>query len=69
MYLPLNKKQPLHLGAPDCEALARLSKFALLDLLTEALRANAGHCDTPCSIKEVREFCAPTLAARGDRPI
>lgn len=69
MYLPANKKQPLHLGERDCETLARLSKFALLDLLTEALRANAGHCDTPCTLEEVREFCATTLAARGDRAI
>lgn len=69
MYLPANKKPSLYCGSPDTEALARLSKSALLDLLTEALRSNAGHCDTPCSIEEVREFCAPTLAARGDRPI
>jgi hypothetical protein len=53
----------------DVSALAPLSKAALLDLLIEALRLNAGQCDTPCPIETVREFCNPTLAARGDRPI
>ena len=53
----------------DVSALAPLSKAALLDLLVEAVRCNAGACDTPCPIHYLREFCNPTLAARGDRPI
>lgn len=53
----------------DVAALAPLSKAALLDLLIEAVRLNAGQCDTPCPIESLREFANPTLAARGDRPI
>jgi hypothetical protein len=69
MFCAGNKKPSTYVGHPDAEILARLSKAALLDLLTEALRANAGHCDTPCTREEIAEFCNATLRHRGDREI
>lgn len=64
-----NKKPSLYDSHEDAEILATLSKAALLDLLVEALRANAGHCDTACSREELAEFCNGTLRDRGDRTI
>jgi hypothetical protein len=64
-----NKKPSLYRGHEDAEILSRLSKAALLDLLVEQLRLNAGHCDTPCTAAELAELCDPTLSDRADRKI
>ena len=69
MRITANKKPSLYVGHGDAEILATLSKAALLDLLVEALRANAGHCDTPCSRDELADFCNTTLNDRGDKAI
>ena len=67
MKTAANKKSSLYIGNPDAELLSRLSKAALLDLLVEALRLNAGHCDTPCTHAELADLCNVTLGHRGDR--
>ena len=51
----------------DAAYLSRLSKAALVDLLTEALRVNAGACDTPLTVEQVRERILDTMLVRGDR--
>jgi hypothetical protein len=50
----------------DAAYLARLSKAALVDVLTEALRLAAGECDTELTAEAVREVVEPTLRRRGD---
>ena len=50
----------------DAAYLARLSKAALVDVLTEALRLAAGECDTELTAEAVREIVEPTLRRRGD---
>jgi len=64
-----NKKPSLYHGQEDAKILSTLSKAALLDLLVEQLRLNAGHCDTTCTAEELAEQCNPTLRDRGDRTI
>ena len=59
------KKTPTVRGA-DAAYLARLSKAALVDVLTEALRLAAGECDTELTAEAVREIVEPTLRRRGD---
>jgi hypothetical protein len=67
MRTPANKKPSLYIGHSDAEVLSHLSKAALLDLLVEALRLNAGHSDTPCTHHELADMCNVTLGHRGDR--
>lgn len=64
----LNKKAPTVSGS-DALALSRLSKAALLDIAIEALRLNAGSCDSEIPIEQLREMVNPALEARGDRKI
>ncbi len=59
------KKTPTVRGA-DAAYIARLSKAALVDVLTEALRLAAGECDTELTAEAVREVVEPTLRRRGD---
>jgi hypothetical protein len=60
-------KKPSIMRGEDAQYLGQLSKAALVDLLTEALRVNAGECDTPLTALQVQEHIATLLAARGDR--
>lgn len=60
-------KKPSLMRGDDARYLSQLSKAALVDLLTEALRLNAGTCDSPLTVKQVQEQIANTLALRGDR--
>ena len=59
-------KKPHTVRGADAAYLARLSKAALVDVLTEALRLAAGECDTPLSAESVRSIVEPTLRRRGD---
>lgn len=51
----------------DAKYLSRLSKAALVDLLTESLRVIAGSCDTPLTVDQVRRAISPAMISRGDR--
>ena len=43
------------------------SKRALIELYLQALAAQLGHCDEPCSMEELIEDANPVLRMRGDR--
>jgi hypothetical protein len=62
----MSLKKTATVRGADAAYLARLSKAALVDVLTEALRLAAGECDTPLSAEAVREIVEPTLRRRGD---
>jgi hypothetical protein len=64
-----NKKSAIYANDRDCQILSRLSKAALLDLCTEAMRSAYQHCDTPCCDEEIMEFTHDLLVTRGDRPL
>ena len=62
----MSLKKPHTVRGKDAAYLARLSKAALVDVLTEALRLAAGECDTELTAEAVREIVQPTLLRRGD---
>ena len=66
--MPQNKKPAMHANSRDGFALSHLSKSALVDIATEALRMLAGECDTPLSINNTigNEIVASVLQRRGD---
>jgi hypothetical protein len=66
METRMTLKKPHTVRGTDAAYLARLSKAALVDVLTEALRLAAGECDTELTAEAVREIVEPTLRRRGD---
>jgi hypothetical protein len=62
----MSLKKPHTVRGKDAAYLASLSKAALVDVLTEALRLAAGECDTELTAEAVREIVQPTLLRRGD---
>lgn len=67
----MSRKRTLALLTSEAEVASRLdeqvSKFALIELYLQALAAQRGHCDDPCTWSEVLEDANPTLLLRGDR--
>jgi hypothetical protein len=51
----------------ESRLLTQLSKAALVDILIEIMRLNAGECDTELSPEAVVDLCAPMLHMRGDK--
>jgi hypothetical protein len=66
METHMSLKKTATVRGADARYLARLSKAALVDVLTEALRLAAGECDTELTAEAVREVVEPTLRRRGD---
>jgi hypothetical protein len=62
----MSLKKTATVRGADARYIARLSKAALVDVLTEALRLAAGECDTELTAEAVREVVEPTLRRRGD---
>lgn len=51
----------------ESRLLTQLSKAALVDILIDLMRCNAGEGDTELSPETVAELCDPRLAVRGDK--
>ena len=60
------KKSPTTHTA-ETRVLTQLSKAALVDILIEVMRCNAGECDTVLPPETVLALCAPQLHMRGDK--
>lgn len=51
----------------DAAYLSRLSKAALVDILTDTLRLTYGSADVALTVDRVREAILPAMISRGDR--
>jgi hypothetical protein len=67
----ITKKISLYANDTDGRCLDQLSKAAVIDMLVEYLRADAGDLDTPLEAHQVAEHdrVHAVLAARGDRQL